>query len=134
MKTKLTLLAFIMVLLHGCTTSRYTPPAEKSSRGKIVGMYEHRQGGVIYRRIFLENGIMEYLVNGEKVHESKWAESATHFVGYTSPIQIVLTTVDNSVATEFLVIESNGDLTWIASSKEGRWHEMKSPRTYRKIQ
>ena len=89
----------------------------------MAGVYEHRQGGVIYRRILLENGILEYYLHDTKAGESRWSEKDD---------ELIITTADGVTVTEYLEFEPNGDLSWIAIARNGARHEIEKL-TFRKI-
>ena len=149
MGKKLSLLAMVIVLLNGCTmikdnvvnpiksifpnrtttTTRPaapvnpTAPIPEPPKRKVAGVYEHRQGGVIYRRILLENGILEYYLHDTKAGESRWSEKDD---------ELIITTADGVTVTEYLEFEPNGDLSWIAIGRNGARHEIEKL-TFRKI-
>jgi len=54
----------------------------------VAGVYEHRQGGVIYRRILLENGILEYYLHDTKAGESRWSEKDDELI-ITAAVAVV---------------------------------------------
>ena len=140
----------VIVLLNGCTmikdkivnpiksifptrtVASANPPRPAASvnplppeppKRKVAGVYEHRQGGVIYRRILLENGILEYYLHDTKAGESRWSEKDA---------ELIITTADGVTVTEYLEIEPNGDLSWIAIARNGARHEIEKL-TFRKI-
>ena len=79
-----------------------------------MGVYEHRRGGVIYRRALLKSGILEFYLDGVKVGESRWSEANGE----------ILCTPDGGKVTDFLKFESNGDLSWIATTRNGARKEI----------
>ncbi len=149
MGTKLQLLVLSIVLLNGCTmikdnvinpikaifpsrtvaSPNPAPPVNAVSetpeppKKEVSGVYEHRQGGVIYRRILLENGILEYYLHDTKAGESRWSEKDD---------ELIITTADGVTVTEYLEFEPNGDLSWIAIGRNGARHEI-GKLTFRKI-
>ena len=100
-----------------------TSQISKPSKRKVAGVYEHRQGGVIYRRVLRENGIMEYYLHNKKAGESRWSEKND---------EIIITTSDDVTVTEFLKLEPNGDLSWIAVIRSGARREIETL-TFKKI-
>ena len=149
MNTKLLLLALAIAPLSGCTMlkdnvinpiksifpsrtlsmAKPPPPVNPTAqipeppKRKVAGVYEHRQGGVIYRRILLENGILEYYLHDTKAGESRWSEKDD---------ELIITTTDGFTVTEYLEFEPNGDLSWIAIGRNGARHEI-GKLTFRKI-
>ena len=151
MGTKLQLLVLSIVLLNGCTMIKDnvinpiksifpsrtlstakpatpppvnpTAPIPEPPKRKVAGVYEHRQGGVIYRRILLENGILEYYLHDTKAGESRWSEKDD---------ELIITTADGVTVTEYLEFEPNGDLSWISIGRNGTRHEI-GKLTFRKI-
>ena len=150
MGKKLSLLAMVIVLLNGCTMIKdkivnpiksifpnrtvasanpprpaapVNPLPPEPPKRKVAGVYEHRQGGVICRRILLENGILEYYLHDTKAGESRWSEKDA---------ELIITTADGVTVTEYLEIEPNGDLSWIAIARNGARHEIEKL-TFRKI-
>ena len=141
MGKKLSLLAVVIVLLSGCkmikdnvinpiksifpdrtitqtrpaTPTSATSQIPEPSKREVTGVYEHRQGGVIYRRILLENGILEYYLHDTKAGESRWSERDD---------ELIITTADGVTVTEYLGFEPNGDLSWIAIARNGTRHEI----------
>ena len=81
----------------------------KPAEGAVMGVYEHRRGGVIYRRVLLKGGILEYYLDGVKVGESRWSEAKGE----------ILCTPDGGKVTDFMKFEPNGDLSWIATTRNG---------------
>ena len=61
---KLLMLLTTILLLVACAT---TPTSEE----KVVGEYESIYNGKTYKRVFKENGIVEWYVNGRKRAEYK---------------------------------------------------------------
>ena len=104
------------------TSAGTTSQIPKSSEGTAIGVYEHRRGGVIYRRVLLKNGILEYYLDGSKVGESRWAEKNGK----------ILVIPDGGKVTDFLKFESNGDLSWIATTQNGARKEIEKL-TFKKI-
>ena len=86
----------------------------KPSEGAVVGIYEHRRGGVIYRRVLLKGGILEYYLDGVKVGESRWSEANGE----------ILCIPDGGKVTDFMKFEPNGDLSWIATTRNGARKEI----------
>ena len=150
MGKKLSLLAMVIVLLNGCTMIKdkivnpiksifpnrtvasanpprpaapVNPLPPEPPKRKVAGVYEHRQGGVIYQRILLENGILEYYLHDTKAGESRWSEKDD---------ELIITTADGVTVTEYLEFEPNGDLSWIAIGRKGVRHEIVKL-TFRKI-
>ena len=150
MGKKLSLLAMVIVLLNGCTMIKdkivnpiksifpnrtvasanpprpaapVNPLPPEPPKRKVAGVYEHRQGGVLYRRILLENGILEYYLHDTKAGESRWSEKDD---------ELIITTADGVTHTEYLEFEPNGDLAWIAIARNGVRHEIEKL-TFRKI-
>ena len=57
-------------------------PREIEIRDSMIGEYESIYNGNTYKRVFLDNGINEYYVNGKKgIRESKWSivDGEIHF-------------------------------------------------------
>ena len=147
MGKKLSLLAMVIVLLNGCTmikdnvinpikavfpsrTGTSPPPpvnavseTPEPPKEEVAGVYEHQRIGVIYRRVLLENGILEYYLNDTKAGESRWLKKND---------EIIITTSDGVTVTEYLEFEPNGDLSWIAIARNGARHEIEKL-TFRKI-
>ena len=147
MGKKLSLLAMVIVLLNGCTMIKDNvinpikavfpsrtgtspaPPVNAVSetpeppKKEVAGVYEHQRIGVIYRRVLLENGILEYYLNDTKAGESRWSEKDD---------ELIITTADGVTVTEYLEFEPNGDLSWIAIARNGARHEIEKL-TFRKI-
>ena len=144
MGKKLSLLAMVIVLLNGCTMIKDNvinpikavfpsrtgtspnptspaPPVNAVSetpeppKKEVAGVYEHQRIGVIYRRVLLENGILEYYLNDTKAGESRWSEKDD---------ELIITTADGVTVTEYLEFEPNGDLSWIAIARNGARHEI----------
>ncbi len=99
-----------------------TAPIPDPPKRNIAGVYEHRQGGVIYRRVLLKNGIMEYYLHNTKAGESRWSEENGE----------ILVTPDGGKITDYLKLEPTGDLSWIATTQNGARHEIEKL-TFRKI-
>jgi len=147
MGKKLSLLAMVIVLLNGCTMIKDNvinpikavfpsrtgtspaPPVNAVSetpeppKEEVAGVYEHQRIGVIYRRVLLENGILEYYLNDTKAGESRWLKKND---------EIIITTSGGVTVTEYLEFEPNGDLSWIAIARNGARHEIEKL-TFRKI-
>ena len=137
----------VIVLLNGCTMIKDNvinpikavfpsrtgtspaPPVNAVSetpeppKEEVAGVYEHQRIGVIYRRVLLENGILEYYLNDTKAGESRWLKKND---------EIIITTSDGVTVTEYLEFEPNGDLSWIAIARNGGRHEIEKL-TFRKI-
>ena len=142
---KLSLLALVIALFSGCTTindkvvnpindkvvspiivnpaknyiinpikSIFYSPVAKPSEGAVMGVYEHRRGDVIYRRVLLKGGIYEYYTDGTKVSESRWTEKKGE----------ILVIPDGGKITDIHRIEPNGDLSWIATTRNGARKEI----------
>ena len=86
----------------------------RPSEGAVTGIYEHRRGGVIYRRVLLKGGILEYYLDGVKVGESRWSEANGE----------IMCTPDGGKVTDFMKFEPNGDLSWIATTRNGAREEI----------
>jgi len=86
----------------------------KPAEGAVMGVYEHRRGGVIYRRVLLKGGILEYYLDGVKVGESRWSEANGE----------ILCIPDGGKVTDFMKFEPNGDLSWIATTRNGAREEI----------
>ena len=147
MGTKLQLLVLSIVLLNGCTMIKDNvinpikavfpsrtgtspaPPVNAVSetpeppKEEVAGVYEHQRIGVIYRRVLLENGILEYYLNDTKAGESRWSEKDD---------ELIITTADGVMVTEYLEFEPNGDLSWIAIARNGTRHEIERL-TFKKV-
>ncbi len=98
-------------------------PDAKPSEGAVMGVYEHRRGDVIYRRVLLKGGIYEYYTGGTKVSESRWTEKKGE----------ILVIPDGGKITDFHRIEPNGDLTWVASTQNGVRKETNEKPTFKRI-
>ena len=147
MGKKLSLLAMVIVLLNGCTMIKDNvinpikavfpsrtgtspaPPVNAVSetpeppKEEVAGVYEHQRIGVIYRRVLLENGILEYYLNDTKAGESRWLKKND---------ELIITTADGVTVTEYLEFEPNGDLSWIAIARNGTRHEIETL-TFKKV-
>lgn len=152
MGKKLSLLAMVIVLLNGCTMIKDNvinpikaifpsrtvaspnptspaPPVNAVSetpeppKKEVAGVYEHQRIGVIYRRVLLENGILEYYLNDTKAGESRWSKKDD---------ELIITSADGVTVTEFLEFEPNGDLSWIAIARNGTRHEIETL-TFKKV-
>ena len=70
-----TLIVLVLGLLAvGCAT--LTPEQKKleALRDSVVGEYEWKsKDGNTYKKVFLDNGIEEYYINGKKQWELKWS-------------------------------------------------------------
>ena len=152
---KLSLLALVIALFSGCTTINdkvvspiivnpaknyiinpiksifYGPTVKQTgdtymtsrpSEGAVMGVYEHRRGDVIYRRVLLKGGIYEYYTDGTKVGESRWTEKKGE----------ILVIPDGGKIMDIHRIEPNGDLSWIATTRNGARKEIEKL-TFKKI-
>ena len=97
-----------------------TPEPPKKA---VAGVYEHQRIGVIYRRVLLENGILEYYLNDTKAGESRWSEKDD---------ELIITTADGVTVREYMEFEPNGDLSWIAIARNGTRHEIETL-TFKKV-
>ena len=149
MGTKLQLLVLSIVLLNGCmmikdnvinpikaifpsrtvASPNPTPPVNgvsetpEPSKKEVAGVYEHQRIGVMYRRVLLKNGILEYYLNDTKAGESRWSEKDD---------ELIITTADGVTVTEYLEFEPNGDLSWIAIARNGTRQEIETL-TFKKV-
>ncbi len=99
-----------------------TAPIPTPPKRNVTGVYEHRQGGVIYRRVLLKNGIMEYYLHNTKAGVSRWSEENGE----------ILVVPDGGKITDYLKLEPNGDLSWIATTQNGARHEIEKL-TFQKV-
>ena len=97
-------------------------PAKKLSlREKLVGSYECNFDGIASKLVFPENGKVKTFTNGLKIDEETWNISGTEVhIGEGNPMDVYK-------------IESNGDLTFIATIADGKRKEESGETTYKKI-
>ena len=102
----LTIWALVLV---GCVTQS----SEQSLRNKIVGAYELKHPGNLFKHVYLEDGSMEIFVNGQKQNaDGRWAIKKG---------EVVVTTGDfrKNNSTLIFRMEPNGDLRTVAREENG---------------
>ena len=116
---------------------KLTAEEKKALMDSVVGEYEWKdKDGNTFKHVFLENGKVVHLNNGEKVDEGTWKIHRWINEGNVVGEEVIV----ESESEEFkgfgsvYEIEVNGDLTWIASIEDGKRKDFqKNQTTYKKI-
>ena len=103
------------------TDTAAEPTKILSLREKLVGSYENNFDGIVSKLVFLENGKVKTFFNGLKIDEETWNISGTEVhIGEGNPIYVYK-------------IESNDDLTFIATIAGEKRIEESGETTFKKL-
>ena len=68
------LLILITIMVAGCATPLTPEQKQKRLRDSVLGEYELKlEDGTTHKHVLLENGIVEWYNNGNKLVEYKWS-------------------------------------------------------------
>ena len=93
-----TLIVLVVGLLAVGCEKKLTP--EQKLRDSVLGEYEHKfENGFTYKLVFLDNGIREFYLNGEKTNEGKWSvvKEEIHVKGASGLIEVYRINKDKSI-------------------------------------